>query len=38
MSKDDLEEDLRAEGVDDVKTVKEAHLERNGELSVVKRD
>ena len=37
MSNDDLAEDLRQEGVDDVNHVKEARLERNGKLSVVKK-
>lgn len=38
MSIDDLKEKLRIEGVDDVKMVKLAAFESNGEFSVVKRD
>lgn len=37
MSVDDLHEDLRQEGVDDPKQVKEARLERSGGLSVIKQ-
>lgn len=37
MSTDDLEEDLRQKGVDDPAQVKEARLERSGDLSVVKK-
>jgi uncharacterized membrane protein YcaP (DUF421 family) len=37
MSDDDLEEDLRQEGVDHPSQVKEARLERSGKLSVVKK-
>jgi uncharacterized membrane protein YcaP (DUF421 family) len=37
MSMDDLAEDLRQEGVQSPKEVKEARLERSGKLSVVKR-
>jgi uncharacterized membrane protein YcaP (DUF421 family) len=37
MSKDDLEEDLRQEGVDTVAGVKEARLERSGHVSVIKK-
>lgn len=37
MSADDLEEDLREEGVDDAATVKEARLERSGKLSVIRK-
>jgi uncharacterized membrane protein YcaP (DUF421 family) len=37
MSDDDLEEDLRGRGVDDVAAVKEARLERSGNLSVIKK-
>jgi uncharacterized membrane protein YcaP (DUF421 family) len=37
MSSDDLDEDLRQKGVDDPKKVKEARLERSGDLSVVKK-
>jgi len=37
MSSDDLEEDLRQKGVDDTRKVKEARLERSGDLSVVKK-
>jgi uncharacterized membrane protein YcaP (DUF421 family) len=36
MSHDDLIEDLRQQGVGDVKSVKEARLERSGKLSVIK--
>jgi uncharacterized membrane protein YcaP (DUF421 family) len=36
MSDDDLDEDLREQGVDAVSKVKEARLERSGRLSVVK--
>lgn len=35
MSEEDLMEDLRLHGIDDVKKVKEARLERNGKLSVI---
>jgi uncharacterized membrane protein YcaP (DUF421 family) len=37
MSEDDLDEDLRAEGVTSVKAVSEARLERSGRLSVVRK-
>jgi len=37
MSIDDLHEDLRQQGVDKVAEVKEAQLERSGELSVIKK-
>jgi uncharacterized membrane protein YcaP (DUF421 family) len=37
MSDEDLEEDLREEGVDDAGTVKEARLERSGKLSVIRK-
>jgi uncharacterized membrane protein YcaP (DUF421 family) len=37
MSIDDLEEDLRQEGVDSVRKVKEARLERSGKVSVIRR-
>jgi uncharacterized membrane protein YcaP (DUF421 family) len=37
MAIDDLEEDLRQQGVDDVKKVKEARLERSGQVSVIKK-
>lgn len=37
MSEDDLEEDLRQEGVDNIAGVKEARLERSGQVSVVKK-
>ena len=37
MSRDDLDEDLRQEGVDDISRVAEARLERSGHLSVVKK-
>jgi uncharacterized membrane protein YcaP (DUF421 family) len=36
MSDDDLLEDLRQNGIDALKDVKEARLERNGKLSVIK--
>jgi uncharacterized membrane protein YcaP (DUF421 family) len=36
MSNDDLEEDLRQEGIADPAEVKEARLERSGRLSVIK--
>jgi uncharacterized membrane protein YcaP (DUF421 family) len=38
MSRDDLDEDLRQQGVESPKDVKVARLERSGKLSVVKRD
>jgi uncharacterized membrane protein YcaP (DUF421 family) len=37
ISEHDLDEDLRAEGLDDPDGVKEARLERSGKVSVVKR-
>ena len=37
MSTDDLEEDLRQEGVDKLSVVQEARLERSGRLSVIKK-
>jgi uncharacterized membrane protein YcaP (DUF421 family) len=37
MSMDDLEEDLRQQGVEDPKEVKRAHLERNGRVSVIRK-
>jgi uncharacterized membrane protein YcaP (DUF421 family) len=37
MAMDDLEEDLRQQGIDDPKQVKEARLERSGKMSVVKK-
>lgn len=37
MSADDLEEDLRQEGVDKAGSVKEARLERSGRVSVVRK-
>jgi len=37
MSADDLAEDLRQQGVDDRKVVKEARLERSGKLSVIRK-
>jgi uncharacterized membrane protein YcaP (DUF421 family) len=37
MSPDDLEEDLREEGVDSPAKVKEARLERSGKLSVIEK-
>ncbi len=36
MSRDDLDEDLRQQGMSDVTKVKEARLERSGKLSVIK--
>jgi uncharacterized membrane protein YcaP (DUF421 family) len=38
MSRDDLDEDLRQQGVRDPGTVAEARLERSGHLSVIKAD
>ena len=35
MSQDDLDEDLRQQGVESARTVKEARLERSGKLSVI---
>jgi uncharacterized membrane protein YcaP (DUF421 family) len=37
MSGDDLAEDLREVGVDEVSVVKEARLERSGKLSVIRK-
>jgi uncharacterized membrane protein YcaP (DUF421 family) len=37
MAMDDLKEDLRQQGVNDPKQVKEARLERSGKLSVIKK-
>jgi uncharacterized membrane protein YcaP (DUF421 family) len=37
MSDDDLAEDLRQNGISDVKEVAEARLERSGKLSVIER-
>jgi uncharacterized membrane protein YcaP (DUF421 family) len=37
MSRDDLDEDLREQGIDDPNKVKEARLERSGKLSVIKK-
>jgi uncharacterized membrane protein YcaP (DUF421 family) len=37
MSRDDLDEDLREKGVEDVGQVGEARLERSGKLSVIKK-
>lgn|SRR6185437_10604628 len=37
MSPDDLDEDLRQEGVDTASSVKEARLERSGKVSVVQK-
>jgi uncharacterized membrane protein YcaP (DUF421 family) len=37
MSKDDLDEDLRQQGVADASHVVEARLERSGQLSVIKK-
>lgn len=37
MSRDDLDEDLREQGVDDPKKVKEARLEHSGRLSVIRK-
>jgi uncharacterized membrane protein YcaP (DUF421 family) len=36
MSRDDLDEDLRQQGVGDISQVMEARLERSGHLSVIK--
>jgi uncharacterized membrane protein YcaP (DUF421 family) len=38
MSRDDLDEDLRQQGVTSPEAVAEARLERNGKLSVIKRE
>lgn len=38
MSQDDLDEDLRSQGIDDVKEAAEARLERSGKLSVIRKD
>jgi uncharacterized membrane protein YcaP (DUF421 family) len=37
MSRDDLDEDLRQQGVADISKVGEARLERSGRLSVIKK-
>ena len=37
MSRDDLAEDLRQQGVDDLKQVKRAYLERSGKVSVIRK-
>ena len=37
MTRDDLDEDLRQEGVDQVADVKEAQLERSGQLSAIRK-
>lgn len=37
MSDDDLEEDLRAQGIMSVRQVKEARLERSGKVSVIRK-
>ena len=37
MSRDDLAEDLRQEGIENPSEVKEARLERSGKLSVIKK-
>ena len=37
MSRDDLDEDLRQEGVVDPAGVREARLERSGRLSVIRK-
>ncbi len=37
MSPDDLEEDLRQGGIDNASKVKEARLERSGQLSVIRK-
>jgi uncharacterized membrane protein YcaP (DUF421 family) len=37
MSRDDLDEDLREQGIADPKKVKEARLERSGKLSVIRK-
>ena len=36
MTENDLWEDLRGKSVSDLKQVREAHLERSGQLSVIK--
>ena len=36
MTEHDLWEDLRGKSVSDLKQVREAHLERSGQLSVIK--
>ncbi len=38
ISRHDLHEDIRLHGVDSVEKIKEARLERSGEISVIKRD
>lgn len=37
MSSDDLDEDLREQGVEQLQEVKEARLERSGKLSVIRK-
>ncbi|MBV9956005.1 MAG: DUF421 domain-containing protein [Pseudolabrys sp.] len=37
MSRDDLAQDLRDRGVDDIRQVKEARLERSGRVSVIRK-
>ncbi len=37
MSPDDLDKDLRQAGIDDASKVKEAQLERSGQLSVIRK-
>ena len=37
MSRDDLDEDLRQQGVENPRKVKEARLERSGKLSVIRK-
>jgi uncharacterized membrane protein YcaP (DUF421 family) len=37
MSRDDLDEDLRQQGIDDPADVREARLERSGRLSVIRK-
>ena len=37
MSRDDLDEDLREQGVDNLAKVQEARLERSGKLSVIRK-
>ncbi len=37
MSRDDLDEDLREKGMNDLSKVEEARLERSGKLSVIKK-
>jgi uncharacterized membrane protein YcaP (DUF421 family) len=37
MSSDDLDEDLREQGVEKLQEVKEARLERSGKVSVIRK-